>query len=73
MISRLVVVDIAPSTSPNRADTELFISLMKSVNLEARVTKSGSLSNLRANLMKEWQIDVPVCPSKKLFGTIISV
>ncbi|KAL5107868.1 Protein ABHD11 [Taenia crassiceps] len=58
MVSRLVIVDIAPSTSPNRADTDLFISLMNRVDSK-QMACAGSVHRLRARLMEEWESAVP--------------
>ncbi|CDS39554.1 abhydrolase domain containing protein 11 [Echinococcus multilocularis] len=58
MINRLVVVDIAPNISPNRASTGLFLSLMNHVDTR-RMTCAGSVHTLRARLMEEWKEAVP--------------
>lgn len=59
MISRLVIVDIAPGISPNKSDTDLFISLMNRVD-SRRMACAENVHTLRAHLMKEWEAVVPV-------------
>ncbi|VDK38830.1 unnamed protein product [Taenia asiatica] len=58
MVSRLVVVDIAPSISPNRADTDFLISLMNRVDSK-RMACAESVHTLRTRLMEEWEAAVP--------------
>ncbi len=55
-----MVVDIAPNDSKNKADTDLFTSLMSKVDLDARMEKAGNVHTLRAQLMKEWEDIIPV-------------
>ncbi|VDD75166.1 unnamed protein product [Mesocestoides corti] len=59
MIDRLVVVDIAPHLSPNKANTNLLVSLMSHVDLDARMAGCRNIYDLRAQLMEEWKDTVP--------------
>ncbi|VDM16427.1 unnamed protein product [Hydatigera taeniaeformis] len=58
MINSLAIVDIAPSISPNMADTNFLVSLMSRVDAE-RMASARNLHTLRACLMKEWEEAVP--------------
>ncbi|VDL18319.1 unnamed protein product [Hymenolepis diminuta] len=59
MIYRLIVIDIAPYISPNRANTDLFISLMNLTDLKTVMEETKTLHGLRARLMKQWKDVIP--------------
>lgn len=63
LVNRLVVVDIAPTSSANALGIDKCISLMQEVNLNTRFAEAnGDISLLRLMLMREWA-DEMLAPS----------